>query len=292
MEQISGTYIWNVYPGHLDISARSWDRVHSDPDRVRGRARGRVLSDVAQSTVEKAVEVLFHLHAESAAQGVTAIGRALGLPKSSAHRLLTALGRRGLVERDDRGRYRPGIALVALGLGVLEREPVVAAARPVLEDEAERLGETVFLVAARAGRIRVLDKAEGTGFLRAAPRVGADVPVHATAVGKLFLAFAQDVIAPPAGRLEAYTPGTRTSRRDLAAEVESVRRSGFATNLDEWIPGLSVVAAPVIANGRMTAALAVAAPSPRLQALGLERIARETVAAARRVAARLEGTSP
>jgi DNA-binding IclR family transcriptional regulator len=250
------------------------------------------VSAATQSTVEKAVEVLFHLHAEPAAQGVTAIGRALGLPKSSAHRLLAALGRRGLVERDERGRYRTGIGLVALGLGVLEREPVVVAARPVLEEEAERLGETVFLVAARAGRIRVLDKAEGTGFLRAAPRVGTEVPVHATAVGKLFLAFAEETIPPLTGRLEAFTPETHTSRRDLDAEVERARQRGFALNRDEWIRGLSVVAAPVIANARMAAAVAVAAPSARLLALGPERVARQTVAAAGRVAARLEGRTP
>jgi IclR family acetate operon transcriptional repressor len=209
--------------------------------------------------------------------------------KSSAHRLLAALGRRGLVERDDRGRYRPGIGLVALGLGALEREPVVAAARPVLEAEAERLGETVFLVAARAGRLRVLDKAEGSGFLRAAPRVGAVVPAHATAVGKLFLAFAEDAVPAPSGRLEAFTPQTRTRRRDLAAEVDRARRDGFAVNRDEWIPGLSVVAAPVITRERMAAAVAIAAPSPRLGALGVEQVARAAVAAGRRVAARLEG---
>ena len=52
------------------------------------------------------------------------------------------------------------------------------------ELEAQRLGETVFLTAARAGAVVVLDKAEGTGFLRAAPRIGSTVPLHATAVGK------------------------------------------------------------------------------------------------------------
>ena len=89
-------------------------------------------------SVEKAVDVLFHLHGESSPQGVTAIGRALGLPKSSAHRLLAALSRRGLVERDERGRYRTGIGLVALGLGALESEPIVVAARPVLEEGAPK----------------------------------------------------------------------------------------------------------------------------------------------------------
>ena len=136
--------------------------------------------EAAATSIEKAVDLLFHLHDLAEPQGVTAIGRALGLPKSSAHRMLRSLGRRGLVERDERGRYRPGLGLLALGLGIVDREPLAAAARAVLEAEALALGETFFLVVARAGELVVLDKAEGTGFLRAAPQVGSRVPVHAT----------------------------------------------------------------------------------------------------------------
>jgi len=241
------------------------------------------------TTVEKAVDVLFHLHAESAAQGVTAVGRALGLPKSSTHRLLSALARRGLVERDERGRYRPGIGLVALGLGALGSEPVVAAARPVLEAEADALEETVFLVAARAGRLVVLDKAEGSGFLRAAPRVGSSVPVHATAVGKLYLAFGDGVVETPAGVFERFSSRTATDAGALSREVDRAASLGFAENREEWIPGLRVVAAPILVSGRMLGALAVAATTPRMQTLGGRVVARRAVAAADRVAARLEG---
>jgi DNA-binding IclR family transcriptional regulator len=246
----------------------------------------------AQSTVEKAVDVLFHLHAEPDSCGVTAIGRKLGLSKSSTHRLLTALSRRGLVEKDDRGRYRPGIGLVALGVGALDREPIVAAARSVLEAESEALGETVFLVAARAGRIVVLDKAEGEGFLRAAPRVGSTVPIHATAVGKLYLAFGGGSVELPTGALARFTDVTLTDRAALAAEVALAAERGFAENSDEWIPGLSVIAAPVIATapvGRMLAALAVAAPTPRIRSLGHHEMGRRMCAAAARVAARFGG---
>jgi DNA-binding IclR family transcriptional regulator len=233
------------------------------------------------STVEKAVELLYHLHEHTTPQGVTAIGQALGLPKSSAHRLLTALSRRALVEQDGRGRYVPGIGLVALGLGALEREPVVAAARPVLEQEADALGETFFLVAARAGRLVVLDKAEGSGFLRAAPRVGASVPADVTASGKLFHAFAPDA-------LEA---GPAPSEREIAL----ARRRGWAVNREEWIPGLAVVAAPIHARAgnaempRLAAVVAVAAPAARLRELGESDVARRTCAAGERIAARLAG---
>ncbi len=246
-------------------------------------------------SVEKAIDVLFHLHRQPGAQGVTAVGRALGLPKSSAHRLLAALGARGLVERDARGQYRPGMGLVALGLGALEREPVLAVAMPVLEEEAEALGETVFLVGARAGRPVVLGKAEGTGFLRAAPRVGESVPVHATAVGKLFLAFGAGSVAAPEGALERFTARTRASAATLEREVRRARERGFAENREEWIPGLAVIAAPILrripgrSDPKMAAALAVAAPAARLEALGPANVAARACAAAARIAAQLEG---
>jgi DNA-binding IclR family transcriptional regulator len=217
------------------------------------------------------------------------VGKALGLPKSSAHRLLSTLTRRGLLERDERGQYLPGIGLVALGLGVLEREPVVAAARPVLELEAQRLGETVFLTAARAGAVVVLDKAEGTGFLRAAPRIGSAVPLHATAVGKLYLTHAPEAVALGDAPLEAFTPSTITSSAALAAELDRVRRQGYAENRDEWMAGLSAVAAPVLVAGRLVAALAVASSSPRLEALRGSSLAGRIVEAARRIGGRMEG---
>jgi DNA-binding IclR family transcriptional regulator len=246
------------------------------------------------ATVDKAIDVLFELHAAEAPIGVTALGRALGLPKSSTHRLLAALRRRGLVEQDERGRYQLGIGLIALGLGVLEREPAVVAARPVIEQEAEALGETFFLVAARAGQLVVLDKAEGTGFLRAAPRVGAVVPVHATAVGKLQLAFApSELDFDPETRfgagLEAFTPATRTSQAALRGEIEFAREWGWAANVDEWIAGLSVLAAPVVHRGRLLAHVALAAPSARAAELGLEALAERVVKTAERIAGRLAG---
>jgi DNA-binding IclR family transcriptional regulator len=267
---------------------RTLQSIQIDPDRSGSIGIGTESEMAAAATVDKALDLLFRLHEESSPMGVTALGLALGVPKSSAHRLLASLCRRGLVEQDDRGRYRPGIGLVALGLGALEREPLVAAARPVLEAEALALGETVFLVVARAGRLVVLDKAEGTGFLRAAPRVGSEVPLHATAVGKLFLALDPAAVKRPPGELERFTEHTL---RGLALDraVALARERGFAESREEWIPGLCVVAAPVEARGVVRAALAVAAPAPRMTAMDPAEVARRAVAAAERVSARLEG---
>lgn len=238
-------------------------------------------------TIEKAVEVLFHLHQEGAPRGVTSIGQALGLPKSTAHRLVTALGRRGLVERDERGRYRPGMALVALGLGVLEHEPVVGAAEPVLERTAADVGETVFLAAARAGRLRVLDKREGSGFLRASPRVGAEIPLHATAIGKVYLAFAPLLLE--SAPLEPFTPRTTVDPAVLERELGRVRNRGWAENEDEWTQGLAGVAAPVLLRERVVAAVAIAGPTPRLSRDRRGHFVVRVREAAASIAARLEG---
>ena len=238
-------------------------------------------------TIEKAVEVLFHLHRMGAPLGVTAIGRALGLPKSTAHRLVTALGRRGLVERNERGQYRPGMALVALGLGVLEHEPVVVAAGPVLERTARAVGETVFLSGARSGRLLVLDKREGSGFLRAAPRVGAEIPVHATAIGKVYLAFASDQQAP--APLEPFTDRTIVDRALLDQDVARVRTRGWAENEDEWTQGLAGVAAPIELRGRLCGAVAIAGPTQRLSRDRRGHFVAQVREAAAHIAGRLEG---
>jgi DNA-binding IclR family transcriptional regulator len=242
-------------------------------------------------SVDRAIDLLFHLHEQAQPRGVSEIARALELPKSTVHRLLQALVRRGLVEQEG-GRYAPGARLVALGLGAQERDPVVGAARPVLDEEARALGETVFLMAPRSAGLVVLDKAEGAGFLRAAPRLGEAVPLHATAAGKLALAFAPERFPLAAAGSERFTELTVVDPETLRAEVERARKQGFAENHGEWIEGLSVVAAPVLldvpAGGRrLIAVLAVAAATPRLRELGAARVARRAVDAARRVQARL-----
>ena len=126
------------------------------------------------ATVDKALDVLFHLHRAGAPVGLSEIGRSLALPKSSCHRLLSSLVDREVVARDEAGRYRPGLALLALGIGAQRAEPVVVAARPVLEAEARALGETVFLVGLRHGRLRVLDEVAGSQL-----EVVLDLCVHA-----------------------------------------------------------------------------------------------------------------
>jgi DNA-binding IclR family transcriptional regulator len=233
------------------------------------------------ATVEKALDVLFHLHEAGTSLGLSEIGRALDLPKSSCHRLLTSLVDREVVDRDDAGHYRPGLALLSLGIGAQGREPVVAAARPILEAEVAELGETVFVVGLRRGRLRVLEKLEGTGFLRAAPGVGDVIPSDVTAVGKLYRVFG--------GRAEL---GSESAVALDPIEEADVLRCGYALNRDAWIDGLSVLGVPIWqqeggSGRRLVASLALAAATARFDELGEELIGRRLLAAAEKIAGRL-----
>jgi DNA-binding IclR family transcriptional regulator len=204
---------------------------------------------------------------------------------------LGALLRHDLVEQDSEGRYQVGFGLLALASKLLARDPLLLAACPALGQAAAELGDTFFLVAARGGRLRVLDKVEGTGVLRASPPLGAVVPVHATAVGKLYLAHAPGELRPDRSRAR-FTDHTLLDDAALAADIELSRRRGYAHNHQEWIEGLSVLAAPILVQGRLHGAVCVALPVARLSQLGEPRVASRLLAASARICNRLQGVIP
>ena len=240
------------------------------------------------TAIDKALGVLFHLHAQPGPVGVSELGRALSLPRSSAHRLLGALRRYELVEQTEDGRYQVGFGLVGLAQRLLAQDQLLLAARPALAAAAAELGETLFLVAARGGRLRVLDKVEGPGVLRASPPLGSVVPVHATATGKLYLAHAPRALRLPQPRAR-FTDHTLLDDAALAADVELARRRGYAHNHQEWIEGLSVLAAPILIDRSLHGAVCVALPVARLSQLGEAHVAARLLAASARIWTRLQG---
>lgn len=233
------------------------------------------------TAIDKAIDVLFLLRKHGQPCGVTEIARGLSLPKSSAHRLLCTLTRRGMVERDGRGRYRLGFGLLFLGQGVPEGEPLVAAARPELEAAVSALSETCFLVAARRGQLVVLDKVEAAGMLRVSPDVGAVIPVEQTAVGQLYLVYGAEQLAEPQAE-----PAAADSE---AANLGAVVAEGYAFNHGQWIAGLSVYSAPVWVNGQLAAAMAVAMPSTRVSSADGVHVVSQLKGSVARITARAEG---
>jgi IclR family acetate operon transcriptional repressor len=224
-------------------------------------------------TVDKAVRVLEALRLAQQPLSLGALAQGLAMPKPTLHRLLVSLAAHQLVEQHDDGRYALGVGLVRLGLSAQAIDPFVRVARRELEREAHAFGETFFLVGARAGHLYVLDKVEGTGLLRAAPHVGAEVPVDTTASGRLFLGLAPALLgdAAAAGRV-------------APAAIARAVRQGYDLNQGEWIAGLTVVAAPVLARARLFGTVACAGAASQLSGARLA----EAIERAKRVASRVE----
>ena len=185
-----------------------------------------------------------------------------GLPKSTASRLLTALERTELVERDPGGGYVAG-PLFALHAAVHDPWPQIARlARPVLETVGEETGETVHLGVPRGDDVVHIAQVESTYLLSARDWNLVDVPPHCSSLGKVLYAYG--CLPVPVGSLERRTERTLT-RDALAAELSVVRRQRFATTVDELETGLSAIAAPVEGRDGVFAALGVSGPTARLQ---------------------------
>ena len=194
--------------------------------------------------------------------GTNEIARRLGTSASTTSRQLATLVESGLVEHvPTTGQYRLGIRLVALATSVLARLDVRAIAHPHLEELAAELGETATLSVPADPDAITVDVVRSPRYIADGSRLGRPSIAHATAAGKVMLAFDG---ARPARGLQRYTPRTITDGRELEAEIERVRRRGWADAFEERELGLNAIAAPVWASdGSLAGIIALQGPIPR-----------------------------
>jgi DNA-binding IclR family transcriptional regulator len=208
------------------------------------------------------------------------------LPKSTTSRLVGALERQGLVQRlGDRGRLRPGPVLLRFAQRDIPDANLVELAEPALRLLAERSGETINLGVPTPSGVEHLAQRDSRHFVGVGNWVGRRVPLHATANGKIFLAYDA---APIPSRLEQLAPNTITRPQRLDDELARIRGRGYATAVDELEQGLSALAAAVHGPaGTVVAALSVSGPSARLTAERIEELAPLLVEQSRSLSARL-----
>ncbi len=197
--------------------------------------------------------------------GTNEIARRTGINASTVSRLLATLADAGLVEHvAGSGRYRLGLRLLQLGNAVLARLDLRELARPHLVALTEATGETATLSSPGEHEAVTVDYVQSPSFVQSVAQVGRPSAAHATAVGKVFLAYGGRL---PEGELAAFTARTIIDRAALEAEVEQVRRQGFATALGEREQELNAVAAPVLdGRGELVAILGVQGPASRFDA--------------------------
>jgi DNA-binding IclR family transcriptional regulator len=215
------------------------------------------------AAVERALAVLDALTDGSPELGTNEIARRTGINASTVSRLLATLAGAGLVEHvASTGRYRLGLRLLQLGNAVLARLDLREVARPHLRALVEETGETATLSAPGERDAITVDFVQSASSVQSVAHLGRPSVAHATATGKVLLAFGHAQLPP--GQLKAYTPRTVTDRRRLAAELERARKQGYAESTGERERDLNAVAAPVLgAQGELAAILGLQGPGSR-----------------------------
>jgi len=237
--------------------------------------------------VERALQILKMFSIERPEVNLREISEALGVHKSTAHRIAMTLEEAGFLRRDSRGvAYTLGLKVLELGTMVLHGLELRRQARPHLEWMNLETGETVHLGVLDSGEVVYIDKIEGGRGIRLFSDVGKRAPVHCTGLGKVLLsnlpnAAVRKIIAEKG--MKRFTADTVVSLAELLRNLDEVRQKGYSVDQGEHERLVHCVAAPIRDyTGKVVAAVSVTTIASKLEEAVLKKhIALATEAGAR-----------
>lgn len=212
-------------------------------------------------SADRALRILSSFGGARVSLGVTEVAQELGIHKSTVSRLMAALEQRGFVRREGE-RFVPGLELARLARDADPVTPLVECALPIMERLASATGEAVTLGVPHGGKVDYVAQRDGGHIVGVADWTNRSTTIHASASGKVLLAFAG---VPVPETLERHTPRTIVEASALERDVDRTRLRGYAQMRDELEVGLTAVAAPVFdRTGACVAALGLSGPTFRL----------------------------
>ena len=208
-------------------------------------AEGTITGD----RVSRMFDVLELLVGHREGMTVTEISKRLDLPISSAHNMLQRLVASDLVVASEGLRYSVGGRLVRLGIKVVDGLEIRSVAFRPLRDLARTIDDDVYLAVRLGRRVVYVDRMQGTRSISVDIRLGQDLYLHATAVGKLFSAYDEScrrrALSSP---LPQLTPRTITDADRLERELDDIRAAGYAVSLEEAVVGIGGIAVPILGS--------------------------------------------
>lgn len=244
------------------------------------------------ATVLGKVELILDALAEEGGRlGLTALAEASGIPKASVHRISGDLVAWGVVERNGDG-FRLGPRLFELGARVPSTRRLRDTALPYLEELLHASGHSIHLAVPSGDGVFYVEKLVVHASLPTPSSAAEQMPIHATATGKVMLAFGKsstllDALARP---LEAITEKTITDPATLSADLEATIRRGYSIEHGELAVGYSSVAAPIRGHAsQLLGAVSVTSTSDDLQ---VERVVDALCVTAESISRRLGAPDP
>lgn len=227
---------------------------------------------------------------------LTDLCKAVGMPKTTVHRMLLTLEDNGyVVQEKQRGEYCLSFKLFSIGSRMLRHSSLVDIARPYCKELLEAVDETVNLCVVSGTEMLVVDKQVTSQMLRQDSIVGSSFPLFQSASGKIFLAFAdatetEKVLALI--REQSLLMHSEQVMLDLRSELEQVRQTGLAYDYEEVFKGVRCTAAPIYDfQNKLVATLSISAPTVRLTEKTSANIEARIMEAASKISQRL-GASP
>ena len=229
----------------------------------------REKSNYTVQSVSHALDILESFTKAENELGVTELSKRLGLHKNNIFRLLATLEHRGYIEQNRTTEsYRLGPKTLQIGCTFIAQRECRRQARPFLEKLAANTGETSVVAVLRGDKVIYMDSVETDRTVRVVSRIGAMLPAHCTAAGKVHLAFlppAEIERLYPEGGLNGLTDRSIRSRSELEKELRIVAEQGWAQEDEEADLEVRGIAVPVRDfSGAVIAALGIVAPAGRL----------------------------
>ena len=229
-------------------------------------------------SVAHALDVLEQFYGELDELGVTELSKRLKLHKNNVFRLLATLESRGYIEQNKATEnYRLGIRCLQLGQTYVNQMGLLRQARPILEDVSKQSKENTYVAVMRRAAVVPLAVVESKLPVRITSNVGEALPLHSTAIGKVYLAYeSEEGLRHIVGNnFEKFTDKTITEVAALGDHLKGVAEKGFAVDNGEHLVDVRSVAVPVRDYTRnVVGALAVSGPAYRL---ATDRIEKEIV---------------
>ncbi len=214
-----------------------------------------------------------------AEKGLTATQAAKlsSLPTSTLHRFLVNLQSASFLNDDGAGIYHLGIACISIGQAALGQLDIRRLSRPYLQELNHHTRETIHLTVRYDLSAVYVEKLDSPEPLRIHSRLGAAVPLHCTAVGKVLLAYMPErEQAKILDQLELrrFTANTIGSVQELQTQLQRVQRNGYACDLEEHEEHIRCIAAPIWDHtGAVNASLSITGPAVRMAVARLRQLA-------------------
>ncbi|WP_176086699.1 IclR family transcriptional regulator C-terminal domain-containing protein [Martelella sp. HB161492] len=226
-------------------------------------------SEGGVQSIVRALSILDRLAESDEGLTLTELARAVGLPPSSAHRILTTLQRQRFVRFENATMcWLIGVQAFVVGSSFVRSRDVVALAIPHLRRLMKETGETVNFFMLEGEEVMCIAQVQSQQMIRAISRPGGGVEMHRSAAGKAILAQGDDrdvdAVIERTG-LPRYTKNTITTPEGLRAELAKIKQLGYSVDNEEFSLGLRCIAAPVFdENGVAYAAVSIAGPASRI----------------------------